>query len=410
MQTSKTKNLVLLGASGSIGKTTLNYLNTDKNNESYDIKIVAISIHTSISFLQNLNLENFKYLKYICISSDKNYEDNQNLIKKFKNIKFFFGSDGLIEMLEVSNANGADTVLIAIVGSVGIKVTLKAIQLGMKIALANKESLVLAGKVIQNELIKNKNSKNSKKAFLIPVDSEHNSLFRIIEKINYSSLSKIILTASGGSLRDLDPDKIRNVTKAEVLKHPNWEMGAKITIDSASLINKGLEIIEAHFLFNIDYDNLDAYIHRDSIVHAIIESKDGSYFFHASYPDMSFPIAHSLFYPEEEILIKNEKSTSPLEWNELKFSKPDAKLYPGFYLCKEVGKIGRTAPAIFNAANEVAVSAFLEDRINFTQIIDVIKEVIDCANFEAGEELEIFLSADNWARVFAKNVILKLNN
>ncbi len=403
----KTKNLILLGASGSIGKSTLDYLKTDPEKKKYGINIVALSVHSSLEFLKEYLSHKRETLRYVCVSSKEVKEEARELSLLHKEIKFFYESDGLVEMLEEAHGIGADTVMVAVVGSVGIMATLRAIQLGMKVTLANKESLVLAGSVVLKELRKRKLAYPEEPAFLLPVDSEHNSVFRIIEKMKTSAVHRIILTASGGSLRDLSANEIKKVTKAQVLKHPNWSMGAKINVDSASMINKGLELIEAHYLFEWEYSKLEAYIHRHSLVHALVECSDGSYLFHASFPDMSYPIAHTLFYPEP-VPHTQRAYSQPLEWSSLEFSLPNREIYPGFYLSVEVAKQGLTAPAIFNATNEVAVAAFLEDKIHFTQIVDVIKEVLDEAILEKGDDLPIFLDADAWARSRALHYIKKL--
>ena len=298
----------------------------------------------------------------------------------------------------------ADTILTAIVGAAGIRATTQAIQLGMKVALANKETLVTAGPMIQQALLEAR--QNEKKSVMIPVDSEHNSLFRLIYREEAEAIRRLILTASGGPFVDLSVDELACVTKEQVLKHPTWSMGAKITVDSAGMINKGLEVIETHYLFAAPYENIGVCIHRNSLVHAMLEFCDGSYTMHTYSPDMVFSIAHALFFPEN-VAYRHPQADAPPEWPVIHFEELSKDKYPGFYLCMEAGKAGGNAPAVFNGANEAAVAAFLADRIHFTQIAEVIDSVMDCAPIDHGSDLELFLEADAWGRKQAEQEIAK---
>ncbi len=393
----KSKRLILLGASGSIGQTSLGFL-----KQRSDIELVGLSVHTSLDFVRNyLRQEEEEKqpkskLSHIAISSLKYTEETKELSKEYPHISFYVGPEGMLEMIYRAYHQGhADTILTAIVGAVGIRATLLAIELGMKIALANKEALVTAGPVIQNALLMAK--KNSKQVSLIPVDSEHNSVFRLVYAQEAKNIGRVILTASGGPFIDLASEDLASITKNEVLRHPTWSMGPKITVDSAGMINKGLEIIEAHYLFALPYAELGVWIQRNSLIHALLELCDGSYCMHASSAHMIFPIAHALLFPDTMTEF-HPQAQQPPQWPNITFEEVNKTKYPGFYIAIEAGKMGGSAPAIFNGANEVAVAAFLADQIHFTQIVDVIHSVMDCAQVEHGLGLEIFLAADAWAR------------
>ena len=372
-----------------------------------DIEVVGLSVHSSLDFVRkHLSSQNIKP-SHIAVTDPHCQADVQTLASEFTHIHFYKGAEGLLDMIEQAHHEGADTILIAIVGAAGIKATLKAIELGMKVALANKESLVTAGPAIQKALELSFQKPLKEQAVLLPVDSEHSSVFRLLYGLKSETVRRVILSASGGPFRDLEPEKLAGVTKEEVLQHPNWSMGAKITVDSAGMINKGLEMIEAHYLFSWPYASLDAWIHRDSLVHALVELSDGSYLLHASHTDMAFPIAHVLFFPEP-VAKEPIAATSPLEWNPLDFSTVSAERYPGFYACLEAGKTGGTAPAVLNAANEIAVAAFLSGQIHFTQIVRLIKLVLDRAKIEKTVELGTFLEADKQARSLAKSSLKQI--
>ncbi len=412
----KTRRLILLGASGSIGQTTLSYLEslTIFQKEETEIEVVGISVHSSIQFVRKYlyTLGTLKKNKathpfHVAISNPKYQSEVRKLQKEFSHVTFYVGANGLLDMIASAQNDGADTLLTAIVGSAGIQATLQGIYLGMKIALANKETLVTAGPVIQKAMLESSAQKPiEKQASLLPTDSEHNSVFRMLYGLQKNDLRRIILSASGGPFRDLKPEELPSVTKERVLKHPNWSMGNKITVDSASMINKGLEMIEAHYVFSCPYERLEAWLHRPSLVHAIAELSDGSYLFHASSPDMVFPIAHVLFFPQS-VPQKHIKAKVSLEWEALSFSKLQKELYPGFFLCLDAGKKGGTAPAILNAANEIAVKAFLQDKIHFTQIVNVISSIMDNADIQETDDLNTFLEADQWARNQAHTLIAK---
>ncbi|MCS7205035.1 MAG: 1-deoxy-D-xylulose-5-phosphate reductoisomerase [Leptospiraceae bacterium] len=353
-----TKKLTLLGASGSIGKTTLEVL-----RRFPQIQLEEISVHTSIKELPKL-IEEFQP-KQITITDESKFDE---FTKNYHNvkIKFYRGYEGLLEMI---NHSQGDTVLNALTGSIGLEATIEAIKNQKKLCIANKESLVVGGELIFQML-------KQYQAPLIPVDSEHNAAFQLLLSQNPKNIRKLILTASGGPFRDYTTEELKKVKKEDVLKHPTWNMGKKITVDSASLINKGLEVIEAHYIFGLPYEKIDVKIHKDSFVHSMIQLNDGSYMLATSPPNMIFPIAHSLFFPEV-LPEKLKEFQEPENWPCLKFYPVDKEKYPGFYLCIEAGTLGKSAPIVLNASNEVAVDLFLNDQIHFTEIPLIIKDALE---------------------------------
>lgn len=377
----KTKSLILLGATGSIGNTTLKYLRRNK-----EIQLKAISVHKSIDKLNQI-IDEF-HPEFVAISDEESYD---KFIKNYHNskIKFFKGEEGLVELIRSCDA---DTVLTAVVGSVGLIATIEAIKQKKKICLANKETLITGGELILNLL-------EQYKAPMIPVDSEHNASFQLLVYENIKNIRKLILTASGGALRDMTTEQIKIVTKKEVLNHPSWKMGAKITVDSAGLINKGLEVIEAHYLFGIPYENIDVKIHRSSYVHAMIQLNDGSYKTLISPPDMIFPISHSLNYPESMIQQLQEYE-EPEDWPGLYFEKVDLNKYPGFMVCLKAGMMGKSAPCILNASNEIAVDLFLHDKIHFTEIPEIITDALDHIPLVDMNKLDIIINIDKQTREY----------
>lgn len=382
-----TKKLILLGSSGFIGNFALEYLRRYPN-----IRLEGISVHKSIEKLEHIIFE-FQP-KFVCISDEESFESYQRRNSNSK-IKFFKGIKGLIELIEASDA---DTVLNALVGSIGVEVTLKSIEAKKKVCIANKESLITSGAVLLNVLKKFK-------APIIPVDSEHNAIFQLLLRQNPANIKRILLTASGGPFRDFSLEQMAIVKKEQVLQHPTWNMGPKITVDSAGLINKGLEVIEAHYLFGFPYDAIDVKIHKKSYVHGLIETIDGTYFCLINPPSMIFPIAYSLHFPEPIPIYLNE-AQKPEEWPSLEFENVDYQKYPGFSLCLEAGKIGNSAPLILNSANEVAVDLFLQDKILFTDIPKIIQKALKEIPVVKLENLNIILEEDKKVRNF---VISKWN-
>ena len=350
------ENILILGVTGSIGKNAVKII--QKWPERFTL--IGFSYHSNFTEAQKIQKQ-FS-VKYITCSKAQTTKLQQKYWKSI-GVEFF---SNLEEILEVNY----NKVLISVVGSSGVKATYKASKQGKIILIANKESLVMAGTFIMQSALENKTK-------IIPIDSEHNSLYRLIKNINKKLIQKMYITASGGPLYHLNKEQIQNIKKKEVLNHPNWDMGAKISVDSASMANKALEIIEACHLFQLNLNEISAVIHPQSYIHAIIQYKDGSYFLHASEPDMLYPLSHGFFYPEE-----------PTNWipykhhifPNLTFSDINYDQYPIFNLGIESAKKGGAYPTIFNAANEEAVSAFLEDKIKFHEIFNYIDQALDKSN------------------------------
>lgn len=384
-QAKPTQSLCLLGASGSVGGTTIRYLERFSG-----IRLESVSVHSSVDKLREL-LQSFQP-DSACISHEDAFDYAIHGLKSdYPSVRFFRGADGLVDMVKSSQA---DTVLTAVVGACGIRATVAGIEAGKKIALANKETLVTAGPAIRAHPAFTLDSKST--ACIVPVDSEHNSLFQLLEGQNLDHVHRILLTASGGPFRDWTGAQIRRARREEVLNHPTWTMGPKITVDSAGMINKGLELIEARFLFSCEPEQLDVRIHRNSIVHSMIQLKDGSFHLSCSHPDMIFPVAHTLHYPES-VPDSHPEMSFPEAWPALSFEMVDDR-FPGFSLCRKAMESGGTAPAILNAANEVAVDAFLRDRISFSQIPETIEDALQNGEIRQTTDLEELIAADEKTR------------
>ncbi|MFN3740942.1 MAG: 1-deoxy-D-xylulose-5-phosphate reductoisomerase [Thermodesulfovibrionales bacterium] len=380
------KNIVILGSTGSIGKTTLEVI--EKAPDRF--RILGLAARSNLYLLlKQIN----RYLPEIVAVYD---EDAAEILKKKVNIKVLSGINGLIE---IAVHEKADFVLSAIVGAAGLLPTLAAIKRGKTIGLANKETLVIAGRIVTEE------AKRSA-VKIIPVDSEHSAVFQCLEKRNPFEIKRIILTASGGPFRGRSKKELRHVKVKEALRHPNWRMGAKITVDSATLMNKGLEVIEARWLFDIPPERIDVVIHPESIIHSMVEFSDGTIIAQLSRPDMKAPIAYALSYPE-----RLSDIVEPLDFETLRtltFEKPDRESFPCLDLAYSAIKDGGTMPAVLNAANEIAVDAFLKERIGFTDIPSIIERVIEKHQKMPCDTIEEVLEADAWARQEAERQIRRI--
>ncbi|MCX8068914.1 MAG: 1-deoxy-D-xylulose-5-phosphate reductoisomerase [Thermodesulfovibrionales bacterium] len=378
------KNIVILGSTGSIGTNTLEVIRKFPNK----FRVLGLSTNTSIEILIN-QVKDFKP-KFVCVSDEECY-------KKIKDIltgtTVLSGRKGLIELATLEDAH---IVVAAIVGFAGLEPTYHALKKGKTIALANKEVLVAAGHLFIKEM-------KEKSVPILPVDSEHSALFQCIQGQDRASITKLILTASGGPFCGMKKDTLSNVTASDALKHPNWSMGKKITIDSATLMNKGLEMIEAHHLFGLPPDNIEALIHRQSIVHSIVAFKDGSCLAQLSIPDMKGPIAYALSYPDRLDDIMKPLDLS--KFGNLTFEKPDKDTFPCLSLAYESIKIGKSMPVVLNAANEVAVSSFLNSHISFNDIPVIIEKVMNIHEPFETNDIETILYYDKWARNKAMEVI-----
>lgn len=346
------KNIILLGATGSIGSQVLDIL---RENSEYKLK--------SISFGKNIKkaIEIIKEFSPEYVACERK-EDSDKLKEIFPKLNTSYGLDGLIKA--VTFVDEKSYVINSIVGMVGLTPTIEGIKQGHDILLANKETLVVAGKIIKDLV-------NKYNVRLIPIDSEHSTIFQCLLGNKKEDVRRIIITASGGSFRDKSRSELVDVKVEDALKHPNWQMGAKITIDSATMVNKGLEVIEAHYLFDIDYENIETVIHPESIVHSMVEYKDGSIIAGLSYPDMKVPIAYALSTPRRNDYSFIRKMDFSKMFS-LNFKPMDMNRFPLLKLAYEVGKMGGIMPMVYNTANEVAVKLFLDGKIKFLEIEDIV--------------------------------------
>ena len=353
------KKILILGSTGSIGTNALELIRN--NREKYEV--VGISGNKNIELLKK-QIEEFKPTSiYVGVERDAlNLKEEYSFIKEV-----YFGENGLAEL---SKNSDYDIILTAVSGAIGIDATVEAIKREKRIALANKETMVSAGAYI------NKLLKEYQKAEIVPVDSEHSALFQSLQGFKKENVKKLIITASGGTFRGKDLAYLENVTVEQALKHPNWSMGKKITIDSSTLVNKGLEVIEAHELFNVDYDDIEVVVHPQSIIHSMVEYVDGSIIAQMGVANMKTPILYAFTYPEKEFnssinfldLIKN---------NNLTFEEADRKVFKGIDLAYRAGRTGGTMPTVFNASNEVAVELFMKKKIKFLDIYRIIEDAMN---------------------------------
>lgn len=378
--------ICVLGISGSVGFSTLKALRLFRD----DFKLVSFSVHSNIRLAEDLICEFAPEI--VCITS----ESHKGFLKdKFANTRIVYGAVGLDEIVSLKTV---DTVVTAIVGSAGARPTITAIKAKKQIAIANKETLVTFGPLI-NRLVK-ENGVN-----MVPVDSEHNALFQLLEKEDRSNVRAITLTASGGSFRDLPLNELPTVTIKQALNHPTWSMGPKITVDSAGLVNKGLEVIEAHFLFGFSYDEIEVVIHPESLTHGIIETMDGACLQYTSHPDMIFPVAHALYYPHKTPRMLMERK--PFTWKELHFYNPDPIRYPALSLAYMAGRTGGSAPGVFNAANEVAVELFLDEKVTFLQIPRIIEDCLNEIQITHPNDWDGFFEKDQETRAYVRQKYTK---
>lgn len=348
---------MLLGATGSIGSQVLEIL---RESKEYNLKSIAVgkNIKKAIEIINDFNPE------FVSLQTK---EDMEKLQGMYPNIQFGYGDTGLIQVATYLKEKGY--LINSIVGMVGLKPTVAAIKAGHDILLANKETLVVAGNIIM-DLVKKHNVR------LIPIDSEHSTIFQCMMGERREDVSRIIITASGGSFRDKNRSELKDVTVEDALKHPNWQMGAKITIDSATMVNKGLEVIEAHYLFDLDYDKIETVIHPESIIHSMVEYNDGSIIAGLSYPDMRIPIAYALSTPKRNNYSFIEKMNFKKLFS-LNFKPMDYNRYPLIKLAYEVGEMGGIMPLVYNTANEVAVRLFLNRKIKFLEIDEIINYAVN---------------------------------
>lgn len=372
------KKIAIIGTSGSIGTQTIDVLQSNRDK----FELVAFAVGSNIDYANEV-LDLFPTVQLVVVAD----ADNEEKIIQRNGLQILSGADGLDA---VCTYPSADIVVTAIVGFVGLKPTVKAINAGKDIALANKETLVTAGHIIM-PLAKEKGVK------ILPVDSEHSAIFQVLQGIETEDLNKLIITASGGSFRNLNRKQLENVSVKEALNHPNWSMGPKITIDSATMFNKGLEVIEAHHLFNISYDKIEVVVHYQSVVHSMIETKDYSVLAQLGTPDMRLPISYALSYPQH-IPINNSNPLNLVEIGTLDFVKPDLERYPALELAYNAGIIGGSMPTVLNAANEIAVDLFLKEKIKFLEIESIVKKAMENHKVIDNPTLEQIFEVDRLTR------------
>lgn len=374
------KNIVILGSTGSIGKSSLDVISMFPER----FRVTGLTAGKNVSLLyEQINKFN---PEIVAVADEKAYRSLKDIIKGTKQPLILQGIDGICSVAQFQKA---DIVISAISGSAGLLPTVSAIRAKKTIALANKEALVTAGRIVMSEAEKYG-------AVILPVDSEHSAIFQCLNGAKRDSIRRIILTASGGPFVGKTLNELDRISFRDALKHPNWKMGRKITIDSATLMNKGLEVIEAHYLFNLPPEQIDVLVHPQSIVHSIVEFNDGSYIAQMSEPDMKGPIAYALSYPE-----RLHNVMKPVNWDEistLSFSKPDNGTFPSLSLAYHALKVGGTMPAVLNASNEIAVKAFLDEIIGFNDIPVIIRKVMDAHISLPAEKLDTILEVDEWAR------------
>ena len=373
------KNITILGSTGSIGTNALEVIRQKRD----EFNVVALSGHTNYKLVME-QIKEFSP-KYVSIGTEEGFEA---IKKEFPEVNLFFGREGLKKLGELEET---DIILTAVSGVIGIEATVEAIKKGKRIALANKETMVAGGAYI------NKLLKEYPEAEIIPVDSEHSALFQSLSAGRREDVKNLIITASGGSFRGKKRDELEEITVSEALKHPKWSMGKKITIDSSTLVNKGLEVIEAHELFGIDYDRIKVAVHPQSIVHSLVEYKDNAMVAQLGATDMKLPIQLAFTYPEREESTALEK-LDLMKAGNLTFEEPDMETFKGLPLAYRAGKTGGTMPVVFNAANEVAVELFMKEKIKFLEIYDVIEKAMDNHVPVEIENLEIILKVDEETR------------
>ncbi len=385
----KRKRVVLLGATGSIGESALKVARDIRER----IEIVGLAANSNAKKLAAT--ANQTRAQFVCLLDETKIDVLRRALEYEPRI--LSGDAGLCEIARVAEA---DMVLVAIVGTGGLRPALAAIQAGKDLAVASKEILVMAGEIVMREA-------RGRGVHVLPVDSEHNAIFQCLEGKSSLDIRRIILTASGGPFRQTPRKDFDSITPEEALKHPTWNMGPKITIDSATLFNKGLEMIEAHWLFGVEMERVEVVIHPQSIVHSMVEFTDGSTLAQLSYSNMCFPIQYAVTWPD-----RVPNTLPPLDFSKLsklEFFTPRYDDFPALNLARRAGEKGGTLPAVMNAANEIAVAAFLERRVRFPDIWHVVEEVMNRHTAIAHPDLDAILEADRWARNEAQGCVKSLS-
>jgi len=376
------KKLAILGSTGSIGTQALDVVSA--HPEEFSVEVLTAHSNADLLISQALKYK----VNSVVIGDESKYETVKNALWE-AGVKVYAGAKALEQIVESTEV---EMVLTALVGAAGLRPTINAIEAGKQIALANKETLVVAGDLV-TKLARQKGVN------IYPVDSEHSAIFQCLAGEWDNKIEKIYLTASGGPFRGKSKEELATVTKAQALKHPNWDMGAKITIDSASLMNKGLEVIEAKWLFNLQPDQIDVIVHPQSIIHSIVQFEDGSMKAQMGLPDMKLPIQYALGYPKR--LAADFPRFNFMNYPQLTFEQPDRETFRCLNLAFDAMKQGGNMACIMNAANEIAVALFLQDKIGFLQIADVVERTMEKAAFIAQPSLDDFIASDGEARRIA---------
>jgi len=381
-------NVTILGSTGSIGESALRVMRSLDG----EFGLYGLACRKNIDLLDGQIAEFDPAVVAVESGDAGTAEKTAMLARKYPGVEFLQGAEGVIELAR----RKTDVVISAIVGAAGLRPTVAAVGAAGRIALANKETLVMAGELFM-KMVEGSSTE------LIPVDSEHSAIFSLLNGKPLEDIERIIITASGGGLRDVDIDGLSDVTPEMALKHPTWDMGSKITIDSATLMNKGLEVIEAHHLFGIGYERISVIIHPESVIHSMVETVDGSLFAHMGVADMALPILGALKFP-----LRARNSFGRLNLEEiasLSFREVDPRRYPALDLCCSAGKDGGSMPAVLNASNEVAVGAFLAGKISFTDIVTIVEKVLSYDWDGGSPGLDDIVDADHEARIKSEEYI-----
>ena len=384
------KNIVILGSTGSIGTNALEII----RNKKEEFNVIGLSANSNHKLICE-QIEEFKP-KYVSIGTA---EGKRIIEEKFPEVKVYVGREGLKKLGQIEEM---DIILVAVIGAIGIEATSEAIKLGKRIALANKETMVAGGDYI------NKLLKENPKSEIIPVDSEHSAIFQSLMAGKKSQVKNLIITASGGTFRGKKLEDLKDVTVEQALKHPNWSMGRKITVDSSTLVNKGLEVIEAHQLFGMDYDKIKVVIHPQSIIHSLVEYDDNAVIAQLGVTDMKLPIQLAFTYPDR---IQNNclDTLDLLKVGNLTFEAPDREVFKGLDLAYRAGRIGKSMPTVLNAANEIAVELFLDKKIKFLDIYKIIEKAMDNHEVEEIDNLDSILRIDQATRKWVYDNYSNLN-
>ncbi len=382
------RGLTILGSTGSIGLSTLRVIRAYPG----EFAVRGLACRGNLVELSE-QIAQFSP-EAVAVASEKSYASPEylELKKRYPGVSFFEGEEGILELVR----RDADVLVSAIVGAAGLRPNLAALPHVRRLALANKETLVMAGDLFMHRV-------RDHEVELLPVDSEHSAIFLLLDMLPKRDVRRIILTASGGSLRGKKKEELASITPAEALAHPTWDMGNKITIDSSTLMNKGLEVIEAHHLFGLSYDDISVIIHPESIVHSLVETIDGAIYAHMGVTDMAFPILNALFFPEKRANPFGRLDLA--KQGAIHFHMHDEEAFPALELCYRAGRRGGTTPAVLNAANEECVHAFLRGELPLTGIAETVEKIIDEHATVEDPDIEEIFSADRWARERAHAVM-----